>query len=149
MAKVQTTSALKLVLKVETVEGSGTFQTIATINAERGISFSSESTDEVIPDINDPELVVATMREKVSYSVAFSGGGKVHRPDVKFLWAWFKSKSSRLCQVIMDDPTPANVITWEGRFLLNEFDLNGNTKEKLASTLALASDGEIDAEFPA
>lgn len=149
MAAVNYTRGVKLVLKVQTVASPPTFTALCTINAERGVTFDGTFRDENVPDCTDPDLLAWVVREAESLSMGVTGGGMSHKQDVNRLWTWWKSGESKACQIILDDDTPANVITWEGDFKLTNFDLNGNRGEKVASSVTLASDGEIEAEFGA
>lgn len=149
MAAVNYTRGVKLVLKVGDGASPEVFTALCTVNAERGVSFDGTFRDENVPDCNDPDLLAWVVREAESLSMGVTGGGMSHKNDVKRLWDWWKSGESKNAQVILDDDTPANVILWEGGWKLTNFDLNGNRGEKVASTLTLASDGEIEAEFGA
>lgn len=148
MAAVNYTRGVKLVLKVETAVPD-TFAALCTINAERGVTFDGTFRDENVPDCADPDLLAWVVREAESLSMGVTGGGMSDKADVNRLWLWWKSGESKNVQIILDDDTPANVITWEGLFKLTSFDLNGNRGEKVASSLTLASDGEIGATFGA
>lgn len=149
MAQVNYTRGVKLVLKVGDGASPEVFTALCTINAERGISFDGTFRDEVIPDCADPDLMAWVAREAESLSVGVTGGGMSAKEDVNTLWTWWSSGESKNVQIILDDATAANVITFEGAFKLTNFDLSGNRGEKVASTLTLASDGEVTAEFGA
>lgn len=149
MAAVNYTRGVKLVLKVGDGESPEVFTALCTINAERGISFDGQFRDEQIPDCSNPDLVSWISREAESLSVGVTGGGMSAKEDVHTLWTWWSSGDSKNCQIILDDDTAGNVITWEGAFKLTQFEMSGNRGEKVASTVSLASDGEVTAEFGA
>lgn len=149
MAAVKYTRGVKLVLKVGDGAEPEQFTALCSINAERGMTFDGTFRDEVVPDCEDPDLLAWVAREAESLSVGVTGGGMSDKNDIKRLWDWWKSGASKNCQLILDDPLPANVITWEGGFKLPSFDLSGNRGEKVASSITLSSDGEVDATFGA
>lgn len=149
MAAVNYTRGVKLVLKAGDGASPEIFAALCTINAERGITFNAQTNDETIPNCENPDEIAWTVREKQSLSVDFTGGGMSDKSDVKRLWDWWESDEARNCQIVLDDDTAANVITFEGAFHLTQFDLTGNRGEKVASTLTLASDGEVTATFGA
>lgn len=149
MAAVNYTRGVKLVLKVSQGSSPETFAALCSINAERGISFDGSFRDEIIPDCTDPDLMAWVAREAESLSMGVTGGGMSDKADVHPLWTWWTSGDSKNCQLVLDDATPANVITWEGLFKLTQFELSGNRGEKVTSSITLASDGEIEATFGA
>lgn len=147
MAAVNHTRGVKLVLKVGDGASPEVFTPLCTVNAERGITFNAQTNDATVPDCTDPDAIAFLAREKSSLSVDFTGGGMHHKNDTKKLWDWWKSPDSKNCQVVLDDDSAANVITYEGPFHLTQYDHTGNRGEKVSSTMTLASDGEVEAIF--
>lgn len=145
MAQVNYTRGVNLVLKVGNDESPEVFTPLCTINAQRGISFSANVREETVPDCDNPDLPGWILREAESFSMAFEGGGMLHKPNVKAMWDW--KGLSKTCQVVLHDDDPANVITFEGRFILTEFEVTGEAAGKAQATLRLASDGEITGDF--
>jgi predicted secreted protein len=149
MAAVNSTRGVKLVLKVGDGASPEVFTALCTINAERGLTFNAQTNDATIPDCADPDAIAFLAREKTSLSVDFTGGGMSDKSNVKTLWDWWESDESKNCQIILDDDNAANRVTFEGAFHLTQFDLTGNRGEKVNSTMTLASDGIVTAEFGA
>lgn len=149
MALVNYTRGVDLVLKVGDGASPEVFTALCTINADRSLTFNAQMTDEVIPDCADPGAVAWLVREAESLSIEFSGGGMLDKANVKTLWDWWKSGAAKNCQVILDDDVAANVITFEGAFKLANFDHSGSRSQKVAATMSLASDGEVEATFGA
>ena len=148
MAKVNYTRGVDLVLKVSKGGSPETFEPLCTISAERGITFDASFNEEVIPDCDDLAAVAWLSREAQSLSMNFTGGGMLDKGNVKTLWDWWVSGESKNCQIVLDDDTAANVITWEGMFKLT-WEASGNRGEKVAGTITMQSDGEIEATFGA
>lgn len=149
MAQVTFTRGVKLLVKKSQGGSPETFAALCTINADRGVTFTAETNDANIPDCDDPDAIAWIVREKVSLSIGVTGGGMSHKNDVAVLWDWFKNEESSNCQIVMDDATPGNVITFEGHFHLTQFELTGSRGDKVQSTITLASDGEIEGTFGA
>lgn len=145
----EATRGVRLVIKVGDGASPEVFAPLCTINAERGITFNAQTNEDTVPNCDNPEAISWLAREKQSLSVDVTGGGKNHKSDNKKLWDWWKSPDPVNCQVVLDDPTPANVITFEGAFHLNQFDITGGEGQKVLSTMTLASDGEVTATFGA
>lgn len=150
MAAVKTTRWSKLVLKVSTIAAPTVFNALCSINASRGITFSTSLTEEAIPDCEDLEAVMWMIREKVSIGVEVTGGGKVDKTNVKTFVDWAKGKETLRCQVILDDDLPANVITFEGDFHLETFSMTGDPGSPTVSgEIALKSSGEVEGTYGA
>ena len=147
MAAVNNTRGVKLVLKVSQGGSPETFAAICTVNAERGVTFNAQTNDEPTIDCSNPDAIAFLVREKSTLSVDFTGGGQHHKNDTKIMWDWWKSPDAKNCQLILDDDDPDNVIIFEGAFHLTQFEITGNRGNKAQSSLALASDGEIEATF--
>lgn len=149
MAAVDYTRGVKLVLKIGDGAEPQVFAPWCSINAERGITFTNALTDEIIPDCVDPDKIAWLAREKVSRSMSFSGGGMLHKSDVKKAWDISEDEESVDFQVYLDDDLPANVIMWEGKFHMGEFGINGNRGEKAVFSADFSSDGAVEATFGA
>lgn len=149
VAPVQQTSGSKLVLKVGNGATPEVFNTLCTINASRGITFNKGMNDEETIDCDNLEAIAWRASTATSLSVDVTGGGKLHKPDVKKAWDWWKSEEAKNCLLILDDDDEDNVITFSGAFHLTSFDITGERRAKVDSSLSLTSEGEIEAEFGA
>lgn len=149
MAAVNYTRGVKLVLKVSQGGSPETFVKLCLINAERGVTFNAQTNDATIPDCDSPDDIAFLAREKTSLSVDFTGGGMLDKSNVKTLWDWWSSEDAKNCQIVLDDDTAANVVTFEGLFHLTQFEMSGNRGEKVNATMTLASDGVVEATFGA
>ena len=149
MAAVNYTRGVKLVLKIGNGASPEVFTPWCSINAERGITFTSALNDEVIPDCTDPDKIAWVAREKQSRSMSFTGGGMLDKGDVAKAWEIDESEDSFSFQVVLDDDLPANVITWEGKLHMSEFGITGNRGEKAQFNANFSSDGPITATFGA
>jgi hypothetical protein len=140
MAQERGTSGLKLLLLVGDGGSPEGFTHPCSINAERGITFTAGMSEEDGFNCEDPDEIGWVLREKTKLSCAITGGGKVVMSDVPFFFEWLTSNESRNCKVKVDAPGGQ---TFTGAFHLSEFPLTGNKGEKMATSISLASDGEV------
>jgi predicted secreted protein len=143
MAAVTHARGVKLLLKVGDGNAPEAFGAYCTINAARGITFTSATNEFNVPDCTDPDLIGWLAREKVSLSVGVSGAGMLNTPDVQDFFDWWKSENSKNCQIVVDVPSANGGVIFEGLFHLTEFAITGDRGGKMESTLSLASDGEV------
>lgn len=113
------------------------------INTERGIVFSSNMSEVLIPDCDDSTLPGWIEREKDGLSAAVNGAGMLHTTSVETFWNWFKSKDTKNCRILVNTTGANGGGYWAGAFHLSEFSVTGNRKEKATSSVSLMSDGEV------
>ena len=148
MALLKFTRWSRLVLKVLRPGSPQTFVPVCSINAARGINFNANVSEDSIPDCDDLEKLQWLIREKISLSADVTGSGKVHKQNVKGLFTWLTDADARTCQVVLDDPDPDNLITFEGDYHLTTFSMNGDPGTPTVSgDISLQSTGEVTATF--
>lgn len=143
MAAVKHARGVKLVVKIGDGAEPEVFTALCTINAARGISFTSATRDFVEPDCADPDLIGWIIREKESLSVSVTGGGMLNTPDVEDVFDWWKDELSKNVQVVVDVPSADGGVIFEGAFHLTDFEITGDRGAKQEATMTLQSDGEI------
>lgn len=150
MAQLNFTRWSRLVLKVSQGGSPVVFAQPCTINAARGITFNANTTEDSIPDCDELQKVQWLIREKISLSADITGAGRLDKGDVKTFYDWLTSEEPLLCQIILDDDNPANVITFEGLYHLTSFTVNSDPgAPTVTSDITLSSSGEITAAFGA
>lgn len=143
MATIKKASGVKLLLKVEDQDTPGLYVAFCSINAARGITFSSSFGEFPDIDCDDPEAVAWVAREKKDLSAAVNGAGTLNTPDVAEFYAWKVSPDPRNCQVVVDvDPMDGGVI-FEGAFHLGDFGITGDRGAKQECSISLTSDGAV------
>lgn len=148
MAAIKTTRWSRLVLKVSNGADPEEFAPMCSINAARGLTFTANMSEDSIPDCDDLEKIQWLIREKVSLSVDATGSGKSNKKDVPVLFEWWKSPDPKRCQMVLDDPDPTLVITFEGDYHLSNMTLAGDPGTPTASgDIALSSTGEVTATY--
>lgn len=134
---------VELLLKVGNGASPEVYTAFCSINAARGISFTSSLNEFNIPDCTDPDLIAWVAREKASLSIAVTGAGILNTPDVDDFFNWFKSETSKSCQIVVDVTAALGGQVFTGDFHLSEFSITGNRGGKMECSLSLASDGEV------
>lgn len=145
MAAVQHARGVKLLVKVGDGATPEVFSVYCTINAARGITFTSATNEFPEIDCSNPDQVSWLVREKSTLSVNVSGAGMLNTPDTEAFFLWWKDEDPKNCQVIVDVPDADGGVIFEGAFHLTEFGITGDRGAKMEATLTLVSDGEVTA----
>ncbi|MDO1560421.1 phage tail tube protein [Brevundimonas sp. 2R-24] len=140
MAAVDVINGESLLVQVEWVGSSGTYTHPCLINTERGIQFSANTTESVVPDCDDPTLPAWVSRETDGLSATINGSGMLDVASADDWFTWFNSGDAKNVKV-KTDKTGGN--TWTGSFRLTEFSMTGTRKEKATASITLVSDGPI------
>ena len=140
MAAVAHSKGVTLVLKVGDGASPEVFTPKCSINAERGITFTSTLSDTAIPDCTDPEAMASIAREKTDYSVSVAGSGILDLGEELEFYNWLVSPDSKNCKIIV---AGAGGTTFSGAFHLGEFSLTGNRGGKIECSISLSSDGAV------
>lgn len=140
MAAVAHAKGVTLVLKVGDGASPEVFTAKCSINAERGITFTSTLTDTAIPDCADPEALATIARDKTDYSVSVTGAGILDLGEELEFYNWLVSPDSKNCKIVV---AGAGGTTFTGAFHLGEFSLTGNRGGKIECSISLSSDGAV------
>jgi predicted secreted protein len=145
MAAVQAARGTKLLIKIGDGGAPEVFTQYCSINSDRGITFSSDTSDQDIPDCTDPELLAWVAREKTSLSAEIAGAGVLNTPDTQEFFDYFESPDSRNCMVVVDVPSLEGGVIFTGKFHLTQFEITGNRGEKMQASVTFISDGAVTA----
>ena len=143
MAEVQHARGVKLLLKVGDGASPEVFAQMCSINADRGITFTSGTNDQPVIDCADPDALAWIAREKTDLSMSFSGGGLLNTPDLEKFAAWHESPDPKNVLVIVDVPSTDGGIIWTAKLHMTEFSLTGNRGEKMGFSGSWVSDGIV------
>jgi len=146
MAAVKHARGVKLLIKVGNGASPEVFATYCTINAARGITFSADTNDQIIPDCENPDAVAWVGREKVSLSSTISGAGMLNTPDVETFFNWLASEETKNVEVVVDVPSADGGVVFTGAYHLTSFEITGDRGAKMEASIELVSDGEITVE---
>ena len=143
MAEIKHARGVKLLIKVALPATPTVYETLCTINAERGITFTAGTNDQETIDCADLEAVAWVLREKTNLSAAITGSGTVNTPDVDTFFDWLTDENSWNVKVILDVPSADGGVIFTGKFHMTEFSVTGNKGEKMQASTSLSSDGII------
>lgn len=138
MAAVDVVNGEKLLIQVEWT--SGVYSHSCLINTERGIAFSSSTSDSVVPDCSDPSLPGWVDREVDGLTASISGAGMLDVASIEQWFDWYSGGEPKSVKVKVDKTGGS---TWTGDFLLTEFSMTGTRKEKATASITLVSDGAV------
>lgn len=114
------------------------------INTARGIKFSSETTEDVMPDCDNPNDPAWKSVSKDGLQATITGSGKLYTSSVEAWWTWFKGDIGKNCRVKIDVLAAAGGGHWAGSFKLTEFEISaGGNKENCEAQVTLVSDGAL------
>jgi len=140
MAQVDVVNGEKLLIMIGDGASPEVFSHPCLINTDRGISFSSSLTQELIPDCDSPEDPAWQSAEKDGLSANINGAGMLDVASIEEFYDWFTSPDTKNVKVKVDKTGGS---TWTGAFHLTEFSISGTRKSKATASLTLVSDGEV------
>lgn len=143
MAPIKGVKGEKLLVQIGDGASPEVFSIDCLINAERGIKFSSDTTNTNLPDCENPSLPAWKATNKDGFGAEISGAGKVHAPSVKLFWNWFNSDEGKNVCVLVDVAAGIGGGYWLGSFKLTDFDVTGTPKEYADCNITLHSDGVV------
>lgn len=141
MAQVKTLPGEKLLVQIGNGGSPETFAHPCMINTDRGIQISSETSEIIVPDCDDPTLPAFKEILKDGMSLQVSGGGTLHTPDIEDWYEWAISDIAKNVKVVFD-VTGANgggSITVPMK--LTQFNINATRKQNANVEVTLMSHG--------
>jgi predicted secreted protein len=145
MSLAKTLRGTKLLIKVSDMDpDTPVFAHPCLINTSRGIQFTAEMNEVLVPDCSDPDLMAWLEREKKSLSAAINGAGVLNSPDTEEYFEWVTDADPRdvkveLAGVVLADGGGS----FGGKFHLASFELAGDRGDKVNCTLSLQSTGAV------
>jgi len=144
MAQAESLRGTKLLIKVSDGEVSPTFAHPCLINTDRGITFTADTNDVLVPDCSDPDLMAWAAREKVSLSATINGAGTLHIPDAQVYSDWVMSADPIAVRVELGGVVLADDGGyWQGNFHCTSFEVNGTRGNRVQCSITLLSDGAV------
>lgn len=144
MAAVQTMNGTKLLVQIGNGAGPEVFAHDCLINAERGIAFSADTNEFIVPDCTNPDDPAWKEVTKDGLSATITGGGMLHTSSVSTWFAWLTDDATKNVRVLLNGVTLANGGGhWAGAFHLTAFEVTGNRNEKVTVSVTLMSSGAI------
>lgn len=143
MAAVKTLNGEKLLVQIGDGASPETFTHDCLINTERGIAFSADTQEFIVPDCAAPEDPAWKVIEKDGLSASISGAGMLHTSSVETWFDWFKDADTKNVRVKIDVAGADGGGYWEGAFHLTGMEITGTRKEKSTVSVTLASSGAL------
>ena len=144
MAYAKVMKGTRLLIKVGDGADPEVFAHPCLINSARGITFSAGTTEDYIPDCDDPDLLQAVIRTKNSYSAAINGAGVLHTPSVEEYFEWLKDPDTKNIQVLLNAVALADGGGhFAGAFHLTSFEISGDREGYSQCSIELQSSGAL------
>ncbi len=141
MSLAKTLRGTKLLIKVSDGASTPAFVHPCLINTSRGIQFTAEMNEVLVPDCADPDLMAWLEREKKSLSATINGAGVLNTPDTENYFNWFKDADPKACRVELSGVTGgANGGGYlSGSFHLSQFEITGDRGDKVQASMSFPS----------
>lgn len=144
MALVKTINGQKLLVQIgDGGSPSETFAADCLINTDRGIQFSADANEFIVPDCDDPDAPAWKERTKDGLDATVTGAGMLHTSSVETWFDWFKSADTKNVRVKVDVTGANGGGYWQGAFHLTAFEISGARNEKATASVTLASSGSV------
>lgn len=141
---VKTMNGTQLLIQIGDGATPEVFAADCLINTERGIAFSADTNEFIVPDCNNPDDPAWKEVTKDGLSAQISGSGMLHTMSVEDWFAWFISKDTKNVRVKLNGVTLANGGGhWAGAFHCTAFEVTGNRNEKATCSTSLVSNGPV------
>lgn len=141
--KVAAINSSKLLIAISNGNSPETFSHPCMINTNRGIQFTSNTSESILPYCPpDEDLPGWIEREGDSLSASITGAGVFDErlSDLELFWDWYLSQESKNIRVIVGD-----LGYYKGLWLLTAFNIAGpGRREKVAFDSTMLSDGPLD-----
>lgn len=144
MTAVKTLAGESLLIQIgDGATPTETFTHDCLINTDRGINFSADVTDVMVPDCDDPEAPAWKQRFIDGLSGDISGSGVLHTASVETWKTWFDSGDSKNVRVNLNVAGALGGGYFSGAFKLSAFNISGTRKNNSTAEVTLVSHGAI------
>lgn len=139
MTAVPRVKGSKLLVQIGNGATPETFTHDCLINTKRGVQFSSEKTESIMPDCDNPDDPAWKSVSKDGFQATISGAGMLFAASIGTWWDWYNSDNAKNVRF---NVTPAGY--WQGAFKLTDFEVTADgNKDTATSTVTLVSDGAV------
>lgn len=141
MTTVPRVTGSKLLVKIGDGASPETFAHDCFINTQRGIQFTSETDEVIMPDCDNPDDPNWKEVTKDGLMATITGSGRLYISSIDTFDAWFRGSATKNVQVLIN---AAGGGYWAGAFHLTQFDLGAEGhKQTIEANVTLVSDGEV------
>lgn len=141
--EMKTLNGEQLLVQIESTPDSGVFAHDCLINTERGIAFSADMQEFIVPNCLAPEDPAWKETTKDGLMATVNGAGMVHTSSVEAWWDWFRGSATKNVRVKVNVAGADGGGYWAGAFHLSAFDLSGVRKGKAEVSVTLVSSGVL------
>lgn len=145
MAAVPRVTGSKLLIQI----GNGgtpteTFAHDCLINTSRGIQFTSDTQDFVMPDCTNPDDPSWKEVTKDGLQATVTGEGMLYAASVQSWFNWWKGSATKNCRVMLNLTGANGGGYWSGAFHLTSFEIKGDgNKDTAVASVSLVSSGAL------
>jgi hypothetical protein len=144
MTAVPRVTGSKLLVQIGDGGGPETFTHDCFINTERGIAFSTETTESIMPDCDNPDDPAWKSVSKDGLMATVSGAGMLYSASVETWFNWLKSGNTKNCRINLNIPGSSGGGYWAGAFHLTQFEIQASgNKETITAQVTLVSSGAL------
>jgi hypothetical protein len=143
MPTVKTMNGTSLLVQIGDGASPENFTHDCLINTSRGIQFSADTNEFIVPDcinVEDPAWKEVT---KDGLSAAVNGAGMANTPSIKAWFDWWRGKDTKNCRIRVNVDGADGGGYWQGAFHLTSFEVTGERNAKAENTVSLMSSGEV------
>jgi predicted secreted protein len=142
LAKPTTLSAAKLIIQLGDGEVSEVFSAPCGL-ITKGISFTAEANDSLVPDCDNPDLASWTERTIRALSAGVTGSGVLATSALPIWQEYFFSAEAKNVRIKIDTTLALNGGHFAGSFVLTSFNITGELGDKIQVEVELQSNGEV------
>jgi hypothetical protein len=110
---------------------------------EKALQLSAETSDQTIPDCDNPDAVAWTAREVTRQSANITGSGLLAVESIGVYRAWFLSGANRNVRAEFPGAGAAGGGYWAGAYKLASLEIGATLGEKVTVSINALSDGEV------
>lgn len=143
MALAETMNGEKLLIQIGDGATTEVFAHPCLVNTDRGIQFSSDTSDNLLVDCLNPSDPAWYEREKDGLSATVNGSGKLHTSSIAMFFNWWKGADPKNVRIKVDVTSAKGGGYWQGAFHCTEFEVSGTRKEKAETSITLISTGPL------
>lgn len=142
MASVKTLPGTSLLIQIgDGGSPSETFSHPCLINAERGVQISSETTEVIVPDCDDPTDPAWKQIFKDGLSIQVTGGGKLDTSFLEAYFNWANSDDAKNVRIKFDVSGALGGGYIAVPMKLTNFNVTGQRKDVATAEITLMSHG--------
>lgn len=142
MAPVKTLPGEKLLIQIgDGATPTEVFAHPCLINADRGVQISSDTTEIVVPDCDDPTLPAFKEILKDGISLQVSGGGVLHTSDLEAYFNWMIADTPKNVRIKFDVSGALGGGYIAVAMKLTAFNVTGTRKNNSTVEITLMSHG--------